>query len=165
MDRPFTEPRTLTETALYPGIAMIEGANVSVGRGTETPFDLLGAPWIDGSKLANYLNGQAIKGVAFVAIDFKPKESVYQNRFCHGIGISLADREALDAPALGIEIASAIFRLYPGTFEIDKTLGMVGTCSIVEAIKNGEYPASIVGRWQTPLESFLAIQQKYLIYP
>jgi uncharacterized protein YbbC (DUF1343 family) len=156
--------RTLTETSLYPGVAMVEGANLSVGRGTETPFEVLGAPWIDQNKLAAYLAARPIKGVTFATIDFTPRESLYQNRLCHGIKISLTDRDALDAPALGIEIASALYRLYPGTFEIDKTLGMIGARWVVEAIRNGEDPASIMRRLQSPLESFLKMRGKYLLY-
>ena len=156
--------RTLTEAALYAGVALIEGANVSVGRGTETPFEVFGAPWIDGSRLANYLNERQIKGVTFAAVDFKPTESLYQNRLCHGIKISLTDRDALDTPALGIEIASALYQLYPGTFEIDKTIGMIGARWVVEAIKNGEDPASIVHLWQSQLESFLKMRGQYLLY-
>jgi uncharacterized protein YbbC (DUF1343 family) len=156
--------RTLTEASLYPGVAMVEGANLSVGRGTETPFEVFGAPWIDGNKLAAYLAARPIRGVTFATIDFTPRESLYQNRLCHGIKISLTDRDALDAPALGIEIASALYRLYPGTFEIDKTVGMIGARWVVEAIRNGEDPASIMRRLQSPLESFLKMRGKYLLY-
>jgi uncharacterized protein YbbC (DUF1343 family) len=156
--------RTLTEAALYPGVALLEGANVSVGRGTETPFELLGAPWIDSTQLSNHLNERRIQGVVFSATDFKPKESLYQNRLCHGIQILLVNREAVDAPALGIEIASALYRLYPTSFQIDKTVGMVGASWIVKAIKDGEDPTSIVLRWKGSLESFLRMREKYLLY-
>jgi uncharacterized protein YbbC (DUF1343 family) len=156
--------RTLTEAALYPGVALLEGANVSVGRGTETPFELLGAPWIDSTQLANHLNERRIQGVIFAATDFKPKESLYQNRLCQGVRIILVNRQALDAPALGIEIASALHRLYPATFQIEKTVGMVGARWIVEAIKDGEDPASIARRWQSSLDAFLSMREKYLLY-
>jgi uncharacterized protein YbbC (DUF1343 family) len=156
--------RTLNQTILYPGVAMVEGTNVSVGRGTDTPFELLGAPWIKGRELADYLNGRKIQGVRFMPIDFTPRANRFENQLCHGVQIVLVDRHALDSPALGVEIASALYRLYPNDFQIDKTLPLIGSREVLQAIKEGQDPVSIVQSWQTSLEMFSKLRAKYLLY-
>jgi len=156
--------QSLTETILYPGVAMVEGANVSVGRGTMTPFELIGAPWIKGEELASYLSDRNIQGVRFKPVDFTPDNSLYKNHLCHGVQIMLVDRQALDSPALGIEIASALYRLYPKDVQIGETWGLVGSRKVLQAMKQGQDPISIVQDWQDPLEQFCKIRSRYLLY-
>jgi uncharacterized protein YbbC (DUF1343 family) len=156
--------RSLTQTALYPGVAMLEGANVSVGRGTDTPFEVLGAPWIDAKQLASYLNQRKIAGVEFRPTTFSPSESNYHRQLCRGIRIMLENREVLDAPALGIEIASALHTLYPQQFTLGDTLGMIGARSVLSAIRAGEDPRIIAANWQSPLADFRQLRAKYLLY-
>jgi uncharacterized protein YbbC (DUF1343 family)/CubicO group peptidase (beta-lactamase class C family) len=156
--------RSLTQTILYPGVALAEGANVSVGRGTDTPFELLGAPWIDAQTLAVYLSKRAIQGVRFMPEDFTPKSDIYKNDLCHGVRILLDDRMALDCPALGIEIISALYKLYPADFQVDKTLGLIGSRRVLQAMKAGEDPRSIALLWQEPLARFKKLRANYLLY-
>jgi uncharacterized protein YbbC (DUF1343 family)/CubicO group peptidase (beta-lactamase class C family) len=156
--------RTLTQVTLYPGVAMVEGANVSVGRGTGTPFELIGAPWIDARDLASYLNKRRIQGVRFVPVSFVPVSHRYENQPCQGVQIILLDRQALDSPAMGVEIASALFTLYPKNFQIDKTLHSIGSPEVLKAIKEGKDPQWIFLRWQTPLEEFIELRSNYLLY-
>ncbi len=156
--------QTLTEAILYPGVAMVEGANVSVGRGTMTPFELFGAPWVNGEELASYLNNRNIQGVRFMPVDFRPNNSLFKNQLCHGVQIVLLNRQMLDSPALGIEIASALYRLHPKDFQIDKTLGLIGSRKVLQAIKAGQDPASIAQDWQGPLEQFCMLRSRYLLY-
>ncbi len=156
--------QTLTEAILYPGVAMVEGANVSVGRGTKTPFELFGAPWMNGEELASYLNDRNVQGVQFIPMDFKPKSGPFKNQSCHGVRIVLLNRQMLDSPALGLEIASALYRLYPKNFQIDKTVGLIGSRKVLQAIKAGQDPAAIVQDWQGPLEQFCMLRSKYLLY-
>jgi len=156
--------RSLTEALLYPGVAMAEGANVSVGRGTETPFELLGAPWIDSGRLAEYLNSRRIAGVRFTPVDFIPGSDIYKDKICRGVMIMLTDRQALDPAVMGVEIVGALYRLYPRDFEIDKTLGLIGARNVLQAIKQGKDPQSVVLLWQNPLEKFLKLRAKYLLY-
>jgi uncharacterized protein YbbC (DUF1343 family)/CubicO group peptidase (beta-lactamase class C family) len=156
--------QSLTETILYPGVAMVEGTNVSVGRGTMTPFELIGAPWMNGEELASYLSNRNIQGVRFKPVDFTPNNSLYKNRLCHGVQIMLLDRQVLDSPALGIEIAGALYRLYPKDFQIDKTLGLIGSRKVLQAMKEGQDPTSIVQSWQGTLEQFRHLRSKYLLY-
>jgi uncharacterized protein YbbC (DUF1343 family)/CubicO group peptidase (beta-lactamase class C family) len=156
--------RTLAETILYPGVAMIEGSNVSVGRGTDTPFQVLGAPWIAAGALSSYLNARAIVGVHFAPVEFTPSSSTYANRACHGVTIALDDRAALDSPALGIEIIAALHRLYPRRFALDKTLSMVGSRHVLEQIASGDDPRMIVRGWQPALRKFRLLRAQYLLY-
>jgi uncharacterized protein YbbC (DUF1343 family)/CubicO group peptidase (beta-lactamase class C family) len=157
--------RNLTEAALYPGVAMIEGANASVGRGTDTPFELLGAPWMDAKKLAAYLNAREIQGVRFLPVDFKPRSDRFEGKVCHGVQIVLLDRQALDAPELGVELAAALWKLFPNDFQIDQTLALVGARWVLRAIQAGEDPRRISYQWQDELEQFRKLREKYLLYP
>jgi uncharacterized protein YbbC (DUF1343 family) len=162
--KPSPNLRTLTGAVLYPGVAMVEGSNVSVGRGTDTPFELLGAPWIDGRELAFYLNDRKIEGVRFMPADFTPASRPFKDEVCHGVQIVLVDRQALDSPALGVEIASALHRLYPKSFQLDKTLGLIGSREVLQLIKAGQDPKGIAQQWQRPLEEFCKVRAKYLLY-
>jgi uncharacterized protein YbbC (DUF1343 family)/CubicO group peptidase (beta-lactamase class C family) len=156
--------RSLGQAALYPGVALVEGANVSVGRGTETPFELLGAPWIDGEALASYLNRREIPGVRFEPVDFRPAEHPFADRVCHGVRVVLMDRAVLDAPRVGIEITSALHRLHRRQFQLDNTLGSIGTRWVLEGIRDGEDPRGIARRWQASVDKFLGLRAKYLLY-
>jgi uncharacterized protein YbbC (DUF1343 family)/CubicO group peptidase (beta-lactamase class C family) len=156
--------RSLAEATLYPGVAMVEGANVSVGRGTDTPFELLGAPWIDGRRLAEYLNERRIQGVRFLPVDFTPSSNHFEGEVCHGVQIALIDRQALDAPELGVEIASALYRLFPAQFALDKTLPLIGSHRVVEDIRSGKDPRAIAFQWQEALQEFRRDRAKYLLY-
>ena len=156
--------RNMTEATLYPGVGMVEGANLSVGRGTDTPFEILGAPWIDSKKLAEYLNARGIQGVRFLPVDFTPRDNRFAGEVCHGIQIDLLDREALDSPELGVELGAALYKFFPSVFQIDKTLPLVGARWVLEAIKQGEDPRRISYRWQDALEQFRKARAKYLLY-
>jgi uncharacterized protein YbbC (DUF1343 family)/CubicO group peptidase (beta-lactamase class C family) len=162
--KPSPNLRTLTGATLYPGVAMLEDSNVSVGRGTEMPFEVLGAPWINGKELAIYLNNRQIQGVHFSPVGFTPINYSFKNEMCQGVRIILVDRQALDSPALGVEIASALYQLYPKEFRVDKILGPIGSRMVLQAIKNGQDPHSIVQSWQHPLEEFCKLRSKYLLY-
>ncbi|MFO0752156.1 MAG: DUF1343 domain-containing protein [Thermodesulfovibrionales bacterium] len=156
--------RSLTEAVLYPGVAVVEGTNVSVGRGTDSPFELFGAPWIDAERLAAYLNGRAVPGVRFVPADFTPGGAPYKDRICHGVRILLEDRQTLDAALLGVEIAKALYLLYPREFQLEKIAGLIGSRRVVQAIREGEDPSSIVQQWQGGLDRFRKLREKYLLY-
>jgi uncharacterized protein YbbC (DUF1343 family) len=156
--------RNLTEAILYPGIGMIEGANVSVGRGTDTPFEVVGAPWIDGALLARELNSREIGGVRFVPISFVPVSSVFTGQKCNGVSLVLTDRESLDAPELGLEIAAALDRLFPGQFKVDDLDGLVRNKLTLSALTAGEDPRRVAEDWQDAIEQFNTVRTKYLLY-
>lgn len=156
--------RTLTQTRLYPGVALIESANVSVGRGTATPFELVGAPWINKDELARYLSGRNLAGVRFVADEFVPAENKYKNEVCQGIRIVITDEDALDPIALGLELTAALYRLYPDSFLVDKVLPMFGTQQVLDDIKNCASTEAIACAWEPSLARFKALRAKYLLY-
>ena len=157
--------RNLTETTLYPGVCLVEGANVSVGRGTDTPFEIMGAPWIDAAKLAAYLNSRKIQGVRFVATDFTPTSSPFAGETCHGVQLLLLDRQSLEPTEMGAELIAALFKLFPQAFKLDATLPLVGSRKALESIRAGESPSRIWYDWQPRLEEFKRLRAKYLLYP
>ncbi len=161
---PSPNMRSLTEATLYPGVGLVEGTNVSVGRGTDTPFELLGAPWIKGKELAQYLNARNISGVRFVPITFTPSASNYSGQKCEGVNIFVVERNALDSGELGIELASALHKLYPEPYHMERMIELLGNQSVYDAIASGQDPRRIAEDWRESLEKFLQVRQKYLIY-
>jgi uncharacterized protein YbbC (DUF1343 family)/CubicO group peptidase (beta-lactamase class C family) len=156
--------RSLTEATLYSGVALVEGTNVSVGRGTDTPFELLGAPWINAGELAKYLNTRDISGVRFVPVNFTPSASTYAGQKCQGVNVILVERNAFDAPELGVELASALRKLYPDQFHMERMIDLLVNQSTYDAISKGEDPRRIGEDWREPLEKFQQLRQRYLIY-
>ena len=156
--------RSMVEAALYPGVGLIEGTNVSVGRGTDTPFELLGAPWIKSRELAAYLNARDIAGVRFVPVAFTPSSSNFAGERCEGVNILLTGRNVLDAPELGIELAAALHKLYPAEFKMDKMVPLLANQAAYEGLNLGRDPRRIAQDWQDSLEKFQAMREKYLLY-
>jgi uncharacterized protein YbbC (DUF1343 family)/CubicO group peptidase (beta-lactamase class C family) len=156
--------RSVTEAALYPGVALIEGTNVSVGRGTDTPFELVGAPWMKGRELAAYLNARGIAGVRFVPVTFTPAAAIYNGKKCEGINVVLTERNSLDAPELGIELAAALRKLYPADYKIDRLPELLVNQAAYDALLAGRDPRRIAQDWQEDLEKFELVRKKYLIY-
>jgi len=156
--------RSVTEAILYPGVALIEGANVSVGRGTPAPFEAVAAPWIDGPTLAKELAGRQVPGVQFAPTSFTPKEDRFQDEPCQGVRITLVDRRAFDAPRLGLELAAALRRLYPQQFNGAAMLGNLGSRKTLAAIEAGEPSSAIIASWRPALQAFGTLRAKYLLY-
>ena len=156
--------RSLTEAALYPGVALIEGTNVSVGRGTDTPFELVGAPWMKSKELAAYLNARGIAGVRFVPTTFTPNASNYSGQACQGVNTVVTDRNGFDAPELGIELAAALHKLYAADFKIEKMQSLLVNQSVYNALVAGQDPRRIAQDWMDELAKFAKIRDKYLIY-
>jgi uncharacterized protein YbbC (DUF1343 family)/CubicO group peptidase (beta-lactamase class C family) len=156
--------RSVTEAELYPGVALIEGTNVSVGRGTDTPFELVGAPWVKSKEFAAYLNARGIAGVRFVPVTFTPTASVYNGQTCSGVNIILTDRNGFDAPELGIELASALRKLYAVDFKIERMSELLVNQSVYDALAAGQDPRRIAQDWQEGLAAFGKVREKYLIY-
>jgi uncharacterized protein YbbC (DUF1343 family)/CubicO group peptidase (beta-lactamase class C family) len=156
--------RSVTEAALYPGVGLIEGTNVSVGRGTDTPFEVLGAPWMKSRELAAYLNARGIAGVRFVPVTFTPTASNYAAQKCEGVNLVLTDRNALDAPELGIELAAALRKLYPADFKVERMMELLVNQAAYDGLMAGEDPRRIAQDWQERLNEFEAVRKRYLLY-
>jgi len=156
--------RSVTEAALYTGVAIIEYTNISVGRGTDTPFELVGAPWIKAKEFAAYLNNRGIFGVRFVPTTFTPTSAVYHDQKCEGVNIVLTDRNALDGPELGIELASALHKLYSDNWKPEKMQDLLVNQAAYDALIAGQDPRRIAQDWQEALDKFMKVREKYLLY-
>jgi uncharacterized protein YbbC (DUF1343 family)/CubicO group peptidase (beta-lactamase class C family) len=161
---PSPNMRSLTEAILYTGLGILEATNVSLGRGTDTPFELLGAPWIQPRELATYLNERAISGVRFVPTEFTPSTSVYAQQKCGGVNIVVTDRNSLDAPELGIEIATALHLLYPQQFEMKNLDSLMLNEATMDAIIAGQDPRRVWLDWVEAIERFMPIRARHLLY-
>lgn len=162
---PSPNMRSLKAAILYPGVCLVEFApNLSVGRGTDAPFEQIGADWIDGRRLARELNGRNLPGLRFYAITFTPTESRFAKTLIQGVRIEITDREKVPSVRLGIEIACALQRLYPGKMNWSPGKKLIGSDDTVRRIAAGESPETIERGLQGPLDSFRGIRGKYLLY-
>jgi len=156
--------RTLNEAVLYPGIEILQAAGVSVGRGTDAPFEQLGAPWIQSDPVLNSLTARQIPGVSFTAASFTPSEGLYKGEACAGVKLTITDRNAFDSIRTGLEIADALHRLYPERFEVTKLMDLLASQTTVDALIAYQAPASIIAGWDSDLAEFRALRTKYLLY-
>jgi uncharacterized protein YbbC (DUF1343 family)/CubicO group peptidase (beta-lactamase class C family) len=163
--RPSPNLRAERQVILYPATGLIEGANLSVGRGTDSAFEELGAPWIDGRALASNLNHRFLPGIRFVPIAFTPAGPYpYAGQLCHGVGLLVTNRNVLDAPELGIEVAAMLHRLYPDQFLLEKIEPLVANHAVMDALSRGEDPQRIAESWEEQLRAFSMLRAKYLLY-
>jgi uncharacterized protein YbbC (DUF1343 family) len=156
--------RSAEAEILYPGLEILQAGGVSVGRGTARPFELLGAPWIRGEELSADLNRHAIPGVRFDPEKFTPDSGLYKGELCEGVRVVLTDRDALQTMRMGIEIASALGKLYPGKFDAAKMIELVGNSATIHQLVAGGDPSAIVANWNKDLEAFRKVRAKYLLY-
>jgi len=161
---PSPNMRNLVQASLYPGIGALEFANISVGRGTDSPFEQLGAPWIDGRRLADTLNARAIPGIRVYPVRFTPAASKFAGEACSGIFLVVTDREALKPVRLGVEIASALTKLFPSHVDFGKTLLLLGSGETLNRIRAGEDAATIAASWATAESQWRRLRAKYLLY-
>jgi len=156
--------RSVTQAALYPGLGSIEATNLSVGRGTDTPFEVVGAPWVDGPRLARALNERALPGLRVYPIVFTPAASRFAGQVCHGVRILVTDRRALRPVRLGIEIAAALHRLHADDFDLDAAAPLLGSRDNVARIRRGDDPAEVAGSWREGERSWRARVGPFLLY-
>ncbi len=150
---PSPNMRNLVEATLYPGIGMLEYANLSVGRGTDTPFEQIGAPWIDGRALADAVSRLALPGVRVYPVRFTPTSSTFAGQACQGIFFVVTDREALRPVRLGAEIAAILVRLYGASIDFGRSSLLVGSSDAVAALRAGQSAAAVARRRGRPLKS------------
>jgi uncharacterized protein YbbC (DUF1343 family) len=156
--------RNLREAELYPAVGLLESTNLSVGRGTDVPFELLGAPWINPGRLSRTLNRQKIAGIKFSPIDFTPTSDRYKGKRCHGIKITVLDRGSLRSVTCGLEAARILASLYPRQFQSQKLVSMVGSEEVVEAVARGASSLELLNIYEARLRAFLSLREKYLLY-
>lgn len=161
-------PNMPTETTalVYPGMGLVEGTNISEGRGTTRPFELAGAPWIDAEKLARVLNDKRLPGVRFRPVHFTPTFSKYEGKLCNGVQVHVMDRDTFDPVVVGLTVIETIHYLYPNQFAFNASDfdRLVGNGWVRQDIEKGMPVSEIQQRWQKGLSQFEKIRQKYLLY-
>ncbi len=161
---PSPNMRSLSAATLYPGVGLLERTNVSLGRGTDTPFEVVGAPWLDGQRLAAHLNARRLAGVRFVPLRFTPDDSVFKGEELGGVNIIVTDRAQFQPVLTGLEIASALRRLYPTAWKVDDYARLLVNADTLERIRRGEEAADVVRAWQMRLTEFRQVRARALIY-
>ena len=157
--------RTLQQALLYPGVALLEGLrNYSVGRGTDTPFEFIGADWVNGPQLAAVLNQRALAGARFYPVRRTPSDSRFAGVAIDGVQISILQRDKLEPTRLGLEIASALLELYPGRLPLAETARLIANEQTLRALEAKQSPASIWTVWEMEKQQFLEIRSRYLLY-
>jgi uncharacterized protein YbbC (DUF1343 family)/CubicO group peptidase (beta-lactamase class C family) len=161
---PSPNMRNLNQATLYPGIGAIEYSNVSVGRGTDQPFEQLGAPWIDGRALAAALNERSLPGIRFYPIAFTPTSSKYAKEQCEGVFMVITNRATLQPVRVGLEIASALWKLYGDRYRMENTDRLVGSREVLERVRAGEDPVRVAASWLGAEARWRLLRAKYLLY-
>jgi len=156
--------RTVGATVLYAGVALLEATNVSVGRGTDTPFEVVGAPWIDGRALADELVRAGLAGVSFEATSFTPSENRHKGELCHGIRLHVDDRAVFEPVRTGLAMALALRKLHPKDWDGTRLRRMVGDPAVAQAILDRRPLSEVEALWQDDLDIFRAKRAKYLLY-
>lgn len=162
---PSPNMRNLNEAILYPGIGLLETTNLSVGRGTDTPFEWIGAPWIQADALVLALNDLMLPGIRFSAVAFTPDASKFAGQVCQGVGFTITNRDQFDPVRSGLEIALQLRRLFPNSWEIDKFDRLLGNQQALNAVKQMYSYSAIEKLLETDLTSFKERRKNYLIYP
>jgi uncharacterized protein YbbC (DUF1343 family) len=157
--------RNLIAATLYPGIGAIEQTNISVGRGTDAPFEQIGAPWVDGNALASALSARSIPGVRFYPVAFTPSAGAkFGGELCRGVFIIVVDREALRPVRLGVEIAAALARLAGAQFKLEDAATQLGSRAAIARIRAGDDPQAIAESFAADERAWRALRAKYLLY-
>ena len=161
---PTPDIHNLDAAALYPGVTLLEATNISIGRGTDMPFQLIGSPYFLPKELAAYLNARAIAGVRFLPTSFTPAYGPFARRECFGVNILVTNREQLDAPDLGLELAAALHKLYPLGYEMGKIGQLLANKADTAALLAGEDPNRVRENDRDAMEQFMLLRTKYLLY-
>ena len=161
---PSPNMRSVTQAALYPGIGLLEFTNVSVGRGTDTPFEIVGAPYIDGRALAYLMNAKNLPGVRFVPVRFTPNASKFAGEVCGGVQMLLLDRLKFASVRTGIELALALRALYLEEWQASKYLTLLASRTAMDGILAGEEYAPLARRWAADLKTFTQARTPFLLY-
>lgn len=161
---PSPNMRSLRAALLYPGLGIAEATNLSVGRGTDIPFELYGAPWVDGPRLARALNGAGLKGIEFKDTTFTPVSHVFQGRTCHGVRATVTDRQTFLSLDAGLHLLAGLKRHHPERFDLSKIDRWIGRKDVKTLLAEGVPVEEIVRGWQPDLRKFMAVRERHLIY-
>jgi uncharacterized protein YbbC (DUF1343 family) len=156
--------RTPDQARLYPAVGLLESTNVSVGRGTETPFEVVGAPWMDGSAVVGALGDAGLPGVRLEPTRFVPRRGPHRGRRCGGVRLTVDPPGAFRPVRVGLSLAAALGRLYPNRWNDERLPLTVGRVDVVEALRNGRNVEAIEASWREALEAFEARRARHLLY-
>ncbi len=162
--------RSFREELLYPALEILQAGGVSVGRGTDKPFEQVGAPWIHADELVAKLNHGIHYNVEFSPARFTPQSGLYAGQLCEGLEIASESRYEFggdiqgSSVSLGLELAATLSKLYPAHFDVAKMIFLVGNAATIAGLERGDAPAEIMAGWAKDLESFRRIRDKYLLY-
>ncbi|SVA24528.1 uncharacterized protein METZ01_LOCUS77382 [marine metagenome] len=157
--------RNMNQASLYPGLGLFERLNVANKRGLPSPFEMIGAPWINAYDFVNSLNKYNLPGVNFTPIKFSPEEHKYSNELCEGIYITITDREKLEPVKLGFIIIITLYKMYPEEFDINKLWHITRSKGLIQEIKNDPSIAELIRYWNNDLDIFRNKRGQYLLYP
>jgi uncharacterized protein YbbC (DUF1343 family) len=156
--------RSLSAAILYPGTCLLESRQVSVGRGTDTPFQMVGAPWFKAGEMAEYLNSLKVPGVSFIPRHFQPNGYIFKDQDCQGVDIQLLDRNALDAVRMGLELLHATLKFHSTQFDLNGVMRLLGNDDAAARLKRGETGSEVSSSFQSYVEQFRKRREKYLLY-
>ncbi len=161
---PSPNMRSLTQALLYPGVGLLEMTNISVGRGTDTPFEVIGAPWLDGGALARRLHAQGLPGVTFVPVRFTPSASKFQGEICSGVQVAITDRAAFRAIPLGLALATSLRAQHRADWDMRKLQTLLLDADAYAAVEKGASWREVAALHRDELEQFLARRARFLLY-
>ncbi|MEQ1472716.1 MAG: DUF1343 domain-containing protein [Candidatus Acidiferrum sp.] len=156
--------RTLNGSIVYPGLEILQNAGISVGRGTDTPFEKFGAPWMHGAEVSARLNVRHIAGLFFSATELTPSSGLYNGQKCGGVAIRVDDAQAARSMSMGLEIAVLLKTLYPEHFDSAKLLLLTGNAETVRQVQEGVGARQIISGWSKDLQAFEQVRRKYFLY-
>ena len=156
--------RTTKGAILYPGLEILQNAGISVGRGTEAPFEIFGAPWMNGEEVASALNAKHLPGLRFVSQPLIPVSGLYAGQRCGGVSIKIGEKSAVRAMRMGLEIAAVLKKLYPDKVDLAKTITLLGNAATVQQLQDGAAAEKIVASWSADLSAYDAMRRKYFLY-
>ncbi len=161
---PSPNMRSLTAAILYPGICLLEQTNVSVGRGTERPFEVVGAPWIEPRRFAAALHEELPPGVDFVPMNFTPEAGPHSGEKCGGVSVMITQRDRVHSVLVGLTMVSVLHRLYPNDFRMDDVVIILGNAKAMRMLRSGAPPAEVIQACGPEVEKFLTGRSEALIY-
>jgi uncharacterized protein YbbC (DUF1343 family) len=164
---PSPNMRSPLQAMLYPAIGLLESSNISVGRGTDTPFELFGAPYIDADAFAARLNALELPGLRFEPVTFTPRNTHHKlnDTLCHGVRVIATDMRAIDSVGAGAAFAWALHGMYPTDWQSELLVKMVQNDDAVKAILEIDDPRAINRAWQGELDAFMVRRRTHLVYP
>jgi len=161
---PSPNMRNMMEAILYPGVCLLESTNISVGRGTDRPFEIVGAPWIEPRRFAAELEAAKMPGIKAAPVFFTPNANIYQGKKCGGVSLTITEVEKLNSVLVGLSIISVLHKLYRNEFQMEKVVDLLGNSEAVRRLQKGGTPAEVLRADSSRMRDFMAKRQRALIY-